>query len=118
MFSLFYNTDIKPQSLSRFTQKKEAAKIIGVIEKLQLKEDELKKSSDILGFDSLDYAKYTILSKLLSHINDSINDFNNKLALSDSIDDLQEFINLLRELVEHIREIYQNPEYKNTLSQF
>lgn len=118
MFSLFFNTDVKPQSLSRFTQKKEATKIIGVLEKLQAKEDELKKSSDTLGVDSLDYAKYKILNKLLSNINDSINDFNNKLASSDSIDELLEFINLLRGLTQHINEIYQNREYKNTLSKF
>lgn len=118
MFSLFSNTDVKPQSLSRFSQKKEARKIIGILETLQAKEGELKKSSDILGFDSLDYAKYTILSKLLCHINDSINDFNNKLASSDALDELKEFTHLLRELSEHIKEIYQNREYKNTLSQF
>lgn len=118
MFSLFFSADVKPQSLSRFAQKKEATKIIEVLEKLQEKEDELKKSSDTLGVDSLAYAKYVILSKLLSHVNDSINDFNNKLALSNSIEELQEFINLLRELVEHIKEIYQNREYRDTLSKF
>lgn len=118
MFSLFFNTDVKAQSLSRFSQKNEAKKIIGIIDKLQAKEDELKKSSDLLGVDSLDYAKYKILSKLLSSINHSINDFNNKLELSDLMDELKDFINLLRELAEHINEINQNREYKNTLSQF
>jgi hypothetical protein len=116
--SLFYNSDVKVESLSRFSQKKEAKKIIEILEELQAKESELKKSSDILGVDSLDYAKYKILSKILSNINDSISNFNKTLALSDSMDELRNFINLLRELGEKIKEIYQNREYKDTLSQF
>ncbi len=118
MFSLFHNTDAKPQPLSRFTQKNEAKKIIGILKELQDKESELKKSSDLKGPDSLDYAKYKILSNLLNDINFSINNFNNKLAASDSVDELQNFINLLRELAEHVKEVDQNRECKDTLSQF
>src|SRR6185437_4024697 len=111
-------TDAKAQSSSRFAEKNESKKIIGIIKELQAKEDELKKSSDTLGIDSLDYAKYKILSKLLGDIKNSIDDFDNKIALADSTEELQDFINLLRILSEHIKEINQNREYRNTLSKF
>lgn len=118
MLPRFFNSEVKIQPQSRFQERVESKKIVGLIEKLRTKVYELKNSADDLGPDSLDYAKYKILSRLLFNFDHSIDDFNIKSSPSDSIGESQDYINLLRELAEYIKEINQNRDRKDILSQF
>lgn len=101
-----------------FEEKLESKKIIELIEKLSAKKNELKTSAEALGPTSLDHEKYVILSSLLINIRHSIHTYNNKILSEDPIKELRDYINLLRQLVEYIKAINNNHEYKNVLSTF
>lgn len=98
----FLFSETKPLPLTRFTQKPEAKKIIEFLSNLQTKEIELKESSDKLGPGSPDYAKYAVINDLNNKLTALIDSFSSKPTSTNELLEIQSFINLLRELNEHI----------------
>lgn len=106
------------QVSTRLSDKKESTKIIEAIQELHKKKIELKASADKIGVDSIEHAKHRIVAELLKKIDYFIRHFNSKPAYADTIRELQESLNLFRELFESINEVLNNKEYKEILSQF
>jgi len=118
MLQRFFGSEEKPLSKTRFEKTLEAKPIIAFIEKINIKENELKKSADKLGQGSVAYAKHYVISSLLRQINNSIKNYNQKIEPLDSDSKMKNFIDLLREFEWHVDGIMAHPQHRFTLEEF
>lgn len=89
-------------------------KPIQLINKLRLKESELKKSADQKGPSSIDFRKHLVIENLLEQIDKAISDFNDRKIDLTQDDEIRSTINLVNKLTTIISNI-RNEENK-TLS--